>query len=354
MSCLESMDSGMESAAQSGMEAWNPPCSLPCTQACMQSGMDSGVEQGMESVPRKHRCPRGFSLLQLAVISVLQSCRSVITYWRIAQLVSSGYGLQITAGAARGVADRLVRRGVLRRNRAAEGLLHGNVYALSGVICPCIQPYRPRMESGVDSAAQFGTQPVHSILRSEKTDRKDLSVSSENGERQKLEALTEGDIAFHWPQLAKQGFGTDQIRQIIRRLTQINIKPEKVIQGLGHAEWEFSAGKMRDKSGKLVGSPVNWVFKILASQGYYPRPDGYVSPQEQAELDAAEEAKRMTEALKAREEAEAEAWIAGLSYEEKQAIMKVEKGGFSMPDDIALSLYFRKKILPHRQQKGAS
>jgi hypothetical protein len=83
----------------------------------------------------------------------------------------------------------------------------------------------------------------------------------------------------------------------------VNTGPERITQGLTHAEWEFTAGKMRDKSGKPVTSPVNWVFAILAKQGYYPRPQGYISPQEQVELDAVEEAKRLTIARKARLEA---------------------------------------------------
>ena len=69
------------------------------------------------------------------------------------------------------------------------------------------------------------------------------------------------------------------------------------MQGLTHAEWELEHGAMRDKSGAPVASPVDWIFTSLSKNGYYRRPAGYVSPQEQAELDAAEEAKRITGAL---------------------------------------------------------
>lgn len=41
---------------------------------------------------------------------------------------------------------------------------------------------------------------------------------------------------------------------------------------------------MKDAKGKAVEAPVNWVFRILASQGYYPRPPGYISPDEQASV----------------------------------------------------------------------
>jgi hypothetical protein len=70
---------------------------------------------------------------------------------------------------------------------------------------------------------KFLDENAASSILEEKTDRKNLSLSSGEDERQKairsLEALTEDDIAFHWPELARQGFGTDQIRQILNRLT---------------------------------------------------------------------------------------------------------------------------------------
>ena len=64
----------------------------------------------------------------------------------------------------------------------------------------------------------------------------------------------------------------------------------RIIQGLTYAEWELAAGKMYDASGKPVSKPVPWVFTILGRQGYYNRPEGYISPEEQAEKDAAQEA----------------------------------------------------------------
>jgi hypothetical protein len=313
----------------------------------MPADMDSGVEPGMDSSRRLNRCPRGFSPLQIAVISVLKACRTIIAYWRIAQLASSCCGLHVTADAARGVVDRLVRRGCIRRGRAAEGTMQGNQYAFPTEPCPHIIPYVPHMESGMESAArapaQSDVESVPSFLR--KTDRKNtLSISFEEEAARRLEALAEGDIAFHWPELARLGFGTHQIRQICERLEQAGIRPERVMQGLTHAEWELAAGRMRDKAGQSIQNPVNWVFKILATQGYYPRPEGYVSPQEQAERDAAEEVKRVAEARKARLQAECAAWIAGLTGAERQTILAAQK--FSMPDDLVLRSHYCKNIRP--------
>lgn len=216
------------------------------------------------------------------------------------------------------------------------------------------------MEPNTKPATQSSENAPPSILE-EKIERKNLSFSSEEDASslaiRKLEALTEDDLAFHWPNLAKVGFGTCQIRQIIGHLTKVNIGLEKVIQGLNHAEWELETGDMRDKSGAPVVSPLDWVFTSLSRNGYYRRPAGYVSPQEQAELDAAEEAKRRTEACEVRQKAEFDAWSAVLLPEERVAIT-APPGAFPMPEDTALRLHFKShvwpKILAGRMQKEGS
>jgi hypothetical protein len=322
----------------------------------MDSGMDSaartGMDSGADSLCRKWRCRQGFSPLQIAILSLLKASPSVIAYWLIAQQVMSAWGLQTTEGAVRGAMERMFRRGFLGRNRTASGRMQGNRYTFLADPCPHIRPCSPGMESGMDSetesAAQSGRNAALSSLR--KIDRENLSIFSEGTESQKtarsLESLTEDDIAFHWPHLAKAGFGTCQIRQIAERLAQVNISVEKVMQGLTYAEWELETGNMRDKEGKAIELPVNWVFAILAKQGYYPRPQGYVSPQEQAELDAAEEAKRITIARKARVEADCGAWIAGLSQEQRRTILAEQQSQFSIPEHIVFSRYYREKIRP--------
>ena len=78
------------------------------------------------------------------------------------------------------------------------------------------------------------------------------------------------------------------------------------MQGLTHAEWELGRQSMKDAKGVAIGDPRSWVFHILASQGYYPRPPGHVSPTEQAERDRELTLKREQEAHEARMEAEAD------------------------------------------------
>jgi hypothetical protein len=169
------------------------------------------METATELPSRRGRCPRGFSVLQIVVLSVLKAHHQVIAYWQIAQLILSDYGLQTTEGAVRGALERMFRRGFIIRRRAANGQMQGNRYAFSTDPCPHIRPYAPSVESGAESdmetTAQFGENATPSILK-EKIDRKNLSISSGEKANQKaisrLDALIESDIAFHWPLLVKR------------------------------------------------------------------------------------------------------------------------------------------------------
>lgn len=200
-------------------------------------------------------------------------------------------------------------------------------------------------------------QKVAPSFLTEKTDRKNLSVFS--GEKDsgnvilQLESLTEEDVSFHWPNLAKAGFGTCQIRQILTRLFQVGIGAENLAQGLTYAEWELEHGTMRDKNGEPVTHPLNWVFSSLARTGYYRRPQGYISPLEQAEIDAAEEEERLKKARDARKNSAFEAWRAGLSPQEKNAIVAPENRAFPMPEDTALRQHFLHEIWPVLLKNGA-
>lgn len=352
----------MDSATYAGAQARSQPRSLPCSQACThsatQGSMQSGAEASTEDGSRRAFCQRGYSGLQIAILSVLRSPHETLAYWHIARLVRASYCLDATADAVRGAVERLGRYNLFVRERAALGRLKGNRYSFKIDPCPHIPPLPLSMESAVQAGMEPGAQSAGNAAPSilEEIDRKNnLSISSGSSEAQTavhlLEDLTEEDVAFHWPVLARQGFGTDQVRQILSRLAQINIGPEKVMQGLTHAEWELVAGRMRDKSGNPVSSPVSWVFKILAHQGYYPRPEGYRSPQEQAELDAAEEKKCFVSAQQERLKAECEVWIAGLTLDERNAILGLQSGSIRIPDDVLLRNHFRAEIWPRLRRE---
>jgi|GEM_PF-1471109 len=355
------MESGMESAVRPSTEtrsisrsrSWGRPCSRACMRSATDSDAQSGTEADARSSARRNRCPLGFSEMQIAILSVLKAHSQVIAYWQIAESVTSGYGLAATEGVVRGALERLFPRGFLVRRRAARGRAQGNRYAFASEPCPHILPYCLNTESGMEPNMESVTQSDEtanpSILQ-EKIERENLSISSGESEKlnaiHKLEALTEDDMAYHWPNLAGMGFGTCQIRQIIERLTQVTIGAEKVMQGLTHAEWELEAGTMRDKSGQQVANPANWVFSILAKQGYYRRPQGYVSPLEQAALDATAEAERVKLAHEAHKKSAFDAWLLELPPDERAAITMPTNGAIKMPGDTALRLHFKDHVWP--------
>lgn len=335
---------------QSDTDSRMLPRSLACSRACMVRTMESGTDNPMED---KLRCMQGFSHVQINILGILKSHTEVLAYWQIAHLLEQHYGGSVTEGSVRGALERLFPREFLVRRRASRGRLKGNRYALATDPCTHIQPCNFIVGVVTESDTQSAGTAAPSIL--EKADRKILSVSSQEAEESKavrlLEALTEEDMHFHWPALARQGFGTDQIRQIISRLVQVNISVKQIMQGLTYAEWELAADRMRDKSGTPVTSPVSWVFKILATQGYYPRPEGYRSPQEQAELDAVEELRQRTAAYEARQAAEGDAWIARLTPDERSAILGPQSNIMRMPDEVVLRCHFRSEIWPLMQRE---
>ncbi len=327
----------------------------------MQVGVELSTQLATDKAKRHTRCQCGYSWLQVAILSVLRSPHEVLAYWQIAKIVWAAYGIKTTDGAVRGAIERLSRYNLLVKKRAVRGYLRGNRYAFLHDPCPYIHPVQQSMESPTQAATQStmqsGTQSgmsgAPSIL--EEIDSKILSVSSkEPSAKQLLEALTESDIAFHWPNLAKFGFGTDQIRQIIKRLSQIALPLTNLMQGLIYAEWELENEQMRDKTGTPITSPNQWVFSILARQGYYPRPSGYISPQEQAERDAEAEASALKQAQEKRLMAECALWIASLTTQERKAILPAQNGcALPMPEEVTLRNYFRTNIWSKRQNDGA-
>lgn len=146
-------------------------------------------------------------------------------------------------------------------------------------------------------------------------------------------------IALTWPTLARAGFGREQVEQIAAALAELGKPADKVVDGLDHAEWELAGGAMRDKDGQPVLDPCAWVFRSLARTGYYRRPKGYVSAEEQAVRDAEEEARAVASARQKAEQARFEAWRDALSPDELSRAMRGHPGG---PRDAWLKAAWRK------------
>jgi hypothetical protein len=306
--------------------------------------------------PKGAFCEYGLSALQINVLALVQRAGVRVTpYERISRQLAQVFGMSQSAESVRGIVNRLAERGFVRRKQARDGTIRGVRFTtVDALICPHITGNRSGVRGDVQVGALLEPSSGPSILK-EKIDRENLSISSGGDESrnaaQRLEALTEDDIAFHWPNLARAGFGTCQIRQILARLEQSGSSAKKVWQGLVYAEWEFANGKMRDKEGQPVTSPTNWIFSSLAKNGYYRRPEGYISPEEQAELDIAEENKRLKAAHEKRQQAELDAWLAELSPPERESVLALNKS--RMPENVFLRIHFRNVILPHKSAEKA-
>jgi hypothetical protein len=162
--------------------------------------------------------------------------------------------------------------------------------------------------------------------------------------------LTDEDIEFFYPHLAQIGFGSHQVQQIVDRLAQIGKSPERVFEGMEHADFELAQGPLVGAGGQPVDKPLGYVFGSLAKTGYYRRPQNFVSAEEQAEIDAAEEAKRLREVRKRREEAEFEAWRAGLTPEEVENALRGKPGRPGQGEEAWLKNIWRTQVKPRGQQ----
>lgn len=142
----------------------------PCSRACMRKPTERSalayVEGGMDLPPRNGHCARGFSNLQIAILSVLKAHQQVITYWQIAELVTEHYRITASEGAVRGALERIYRRAFLMRTRATAGSLKGNRYAFTSEPCPHIRPY-PVMVS---------ISPTHAHSETEEAETAALSI----------------------------------------------------------------------------------------------------------------------------------------------------------------------------------
>jgi len=161
-----------------------------------------------------------------------------------------------------------------------------------------------------------------------KIERKNLSLSSSR-------------LAATWPRLAQAGFGTEQLDQIVRALEELGKETDRIVVSLDHAEWELAHDAMVDRTGQPVVDPCAWVFQSLARTGYYRRPAGFVSAQEQAVKDAEAEARALLAARRQVEETQFAAWRASLAGEALEEVMAGYPGG---PKEIWLKAQWEKRF----------
>jgi len=321
------------------------PCIVACRYACKQVNIQESNKFNMQA-QQQLKCWNSFSISQINIISIIRNSDFPLSYQDISDILNSGFQTTMSADAVRGSISRLRSNGFILATYKAIGKRRGNIYTVLPLVCVDIPLYdiRPRRYQPIRTTMH----PAPSSFK----DRLDSNLSifnpavnpstnpNKQHHKQRLESLSEDDIKFHFENLAKNGFGTSQIQQIITRLEQVGTNLENVMQGLTHAEWDLAHGQMKDKHGELIKSPTSWVFQILAKQGYYPRPKNYISLAEQIEFDAKIETEALKKAKKDFEDEQYENWLNSLSEEKKQELMEEKKRtrfhNLSAPDDAIL------------------
>ncbi len=328
----------------------NQPCNLACDLACLQPSMQADV-QPEHQARRKVSCEFGLSAQQINVLGILVRIGEKVTpYYKIAEMITKEFHSAATGNSIRGTITRLTQRGFLTHKQAKEGTINGVRFMLiESKVCKHLiaaETMRPDVQPGMQHDVRHG-ENFASFLN--KIDRKNLSISSKADidHKQLLDVLSEGDIKFYWPKLAAAGFGTVQIRQVIKRQEQVGNGVENVIMGLTHAEWELENDEMRDKSSNPVDSPLNWVYSSLAKHGYYRRPKNYISPAEQAELDQKAVVEQEQQAIETRKEAQVKVWLTNLTPSEKENVLELTGGAYcGIPGNNRLRNYFWENVWP--------
>lgn len=172
------------------------------------------------------------------------------------------------------------------------------------------------------------------------TKRSDQNASKKIDRKENL-SISQEDMALQWPNLVRCGFGPDQLTQIEGSLSRVGKPTDRIIQGLDHLEYELANDQLVDKSGQPVADPCSWAFRALAQNGYYRRPKGYVSADEQASKDAEEEARAVIAARQKAEQAQFEAWRDGLSPDDLADALRGHPGG---PKDAWMKKVWKERI----------
>jgi hypothetical protein len=261
---------------------------------------------------------------QAAVYRYFQINGSHVTTYDV---ISNEIG--IPRGTVRAVVRKFEAVGILKKNDWWQGNTRALAFAFSEL----------RETTGQSNKTHQSDTPIG---HTDRTDQRPVMKI----DRKKNLSISEERIQLTWPHLARHGFGVSQVDQIVQALAELGTAPDKVVQGLHHAEWELEHGRMLDKKGVPVADPCSWVFRSLARTGYYRKPPGYVSPEEQALLDAEETAKKLAATRQRAEQAEYEAWRAGLTPEALQAAMAGYVGG---PKEQWLKSHWRKTYRPSAQ-----
>ncbi len=293
---------------------------------------------------------------QAKVLAFLVRTRvEVIKYEELSQ------ALDIPYGTVRWAVAKLEKERFLAKRKFRKGRIQGISVTLNEAVCQDFMQKRMQVDSSIHTATPMQHSFYHTHSHTNELTLKHTLPSAheipllkkerkEDSFSLKLLALTDEDLAFHYPHLHQTGFGADQIRQILERLAKVNKSAERLFDSLEYAEWELGQGPIMDKDSKAVENPCAFVFTALAKTGYYRRPKGFVSEEELAAQEAEERLETSRRARERKEAAEFETWKAGLSPEEKDSILANRIG----PMDQWLKNFYFKQFKPARNEESTT
>jgi len=297
------------------------PVSQPLSQsqdhsASLSANLSSDQSQDQSTGPSvsQSRVADRLTPNQRAVLRYLIETRPYII--RFAQL---GQAVGLGEATTRTILRRLADLKFIEFSRARDGQIQGVSISFKASLCE-------QFTQG-QSLSQSLDQPVTKPLTSKKRDL-DLEEEIHPSEAVagKLAKLTDEQIASNWPNFAALGFRAIDLKCILKNLSALGISAASLVEGLTHGDFELYAHRkgqpvIRKANGEIVRDPYAYVLSSLRNKGYYARPKGYVSPAEQREMDAEEEARRIVEARKKREEAEFQVWLGRLAPVDRKAIL---------------------------------
>lgn len=319
------------------------PLSQPLSQSLDHSlghsaslSLDPSQDPSLSQSLSQSRVADRLTKYQRAVLSHLLATRPyIIRYAQLGQAVGLG------EATTRTILRRLAALDFIKFQRQRDGQIQGVSISFNASLCEQFT----QGHSLSQSLSQPVIKPLSKPLASKKKDLEEEIHPSE-AVAEKLAKLTDEQIAANWPELAAKGFRVPDLRRILKNLSVLGLSVVTLVEGLRHGDFELHALRksqvpLKKANGEIVRDPYAYVIGSLFKSGYYRRPKGYVSPAEQAEKDAEEEARRIMEARKKREEAEFEAWLGDLKPEERNAILRKAPPG---PANMTLKIAWRKHV----------
>ncbi len=257
---------------------------------------------------------------QTAVLKyIIVNCGKILSYKQIAS------ELQIAEGTVRGNIAKLSQAGFITHHPVKSGKIQGNAFGLNESLC-CIfsAKHEIAFHFPVDEDPSALTDPATASATSPQIDRSLLTIKNN------LLALTQQDLSLRFPKLAEFNLSPKQIKQFVDTLEKHGFPLDDLLQSLDYLNWELEQGPIRDKAGDTVESPLGYLFNAIRSTGYYRRPKGFISPDEQKAYDLELAGRAVLEAYKKAADVYFQIWLSSLAPSERKEIL-LRKRGPEMP-----------------------